>query len=58
MKSHRSFVPDPTLLIVRLLWPLLILNGVLWIAYAKVPFMSAMWFLMLIGTIFYMRRHG
>lgn len=54
----RSHFPDPTRLIVQILWPLLVLNGVLWIAYAKVPFVSALWFLMLLATIFYMRRNG
>jgi len=56
MKSHRSYTPDPTRQIVMLLWPLLLLNGVLWIAYARVPFMASLWFLMLIGTLFYLRK--
>jgi len=58
MKSHRSYVYDPTPLIVKILWPLLILNGALWIGYAKVPVVGAAWFLALIATIFWMRRNG
>lgn len=56
--TPRNSIPDPTRQIVMLLWPLLILNGVLWTFYAHVPFMSAMWWVALLGTIFYMRRNG
>lgn len=56
--SHRSYTYDPTLLIVRLLWPLLLANGLLWLFYARVPFMASVWFLMMLGTIWYMRRNG
>lgn len=56
--TPRNSIPDPTRQIVMFLWPLLLLNGVLWIAYAHVPIMSALWWLMLLGSIFYMRRNG
>jgi hypothetical protein len=54
--SRRSYTYDPTRQIVMLLWPLLLLNGVLWIVYAHVPFVASIWFLMLLVSIVYMRK--
>ena len=56
MKSHRSYVPDQTRIILWLLYPLLALNGLLWTLYAHAPFMAALWFAMAITSLFYLRR--
>ena len=56
MKSHRSYTPDPSRLIAYVLWPLLALNGLLWILYAHAPFMASVWFLMGVGSLFYVRQ--
>ena len=56
MKSHRSYTPDPSRLIAYVLWPLLALNGLLWILYAHAPFMASVWFLMGVASLFYVRQ--
>lgn len=47
---------DPTRLVLWALQPLLIANCVLWTAYTHMSFMSAIWFIALIGSLFFLRR--
>jgi hypothetical protein len=56
MKSHRSYTPDPGAIVWKILWPLLIVDGIMWIWYAERPRMAAVWFAVFLVSLFYVRR--
>lgn len=58
MTSHRSYTPDPGAIIWALLWPLLIIDGLMWIFYAEHPRVAALWFALFLVSLFYVRRNG
>ena len=56
MKSHRSYTPDHSRLILWPLMPLLAANAVMWKLYAHNGWIAAVWFLLFIGSIAWARK--